>query len=312
MTGIGTDYSQLYRGMEYTNNHGIGAGKSDTIEAQQGANVIVELSGDGLTALEEYKGKTSLPAEPEREVSNNHIMTDYSHEFASRMPSIYGDKDSNGEYSIYNVFSVTDTANNMLNVYASIYDEIVKGYENGTRETYIEDKNAEGGYRKLTMEEELDELNKAYKDYAERFAANRDEHVIDILSAYEKQIAEIKAGRAGVANEASALLEKYKNDPVPEDFIDNVMKAAKDFVAQYKSRQIENGGIKSESATTNTDKVDREIESLKEEKQRLEQQLQATRDDDKKAKLQSELSKVEAELLQKDNDSYRNFSAEHY
>ena len=309
MTGIGTDYSQFYRGTEYINTYGSDTGKKDTIGARQGANVIVELSGDGLTALEEYKGKTSLSEEPAREVSNNHIMTDYSHEFASRMPSIYGDKDANGEYSVRNFSSVSDTANNMLNVYTSMYDEIVKGYEEGTRETYIEDKNADGGYRKLTMEEEIDELNKAYKDYAERFTANRDEHVIDILSAYEKQIAGIKAGREGVAGEASALLEKYKNDPVAENFVENVMRAAKDFVAQYNAKQTDKQDIKSESTSTNTDKVDREIESLKEKKQQLEQQLQAAWDDDKKAKLQKELNKIAAELSQKDNDTYRRQNA---
>lgn len=54
-------------------------------------------------------------------------MTDYNNEFASRMPSIYGDKDKGGNY-IRNFISVSDTANNMLKVYASLYDEIVKGY----------------------------------------------------------------------------------------------------------------------------------------------------------------------------------------
>ena len=119
-------------------------------------------------------------------IDNKPIMTDYNNEFASRMPSIYGDKDDEGNF-IRNFISVSDTANNMLKVYASLYDEIVKGYENGTRETYVEDENAEGGYRKLTMEEELDELDKAYKGYAERYEANRDNHVIEILSAHGKR-----------------------------------------------------------------------------------------------------------------------------
>ena len=35
--------------------------------------------------------------------------------------------------------SVADRANGYISAYASMYDRIVKGYENGTREIYVED-----------------------------------------------------------------------------------------------------------------------------------------------------------------------------
>ena len=62
---------------------------------------------------------------------------------------------------------------------------------------------------------------------------------------------------------------------------------------------------KAEECTTNTDAVDREIEKLKEEKRQLEQQIQAETDEKKVKALEKKLAQVEAELNQKNNDTYR-------
>ena len=65
-----------------------------------------------------------------------------------------------------------------------------------------------------------------------------------------------------------------------------------------------------EKCTTNTDKVDREIKNLKEQKQQLEQQIKAAAGDEEKVKaLEKELSQIESELSQKDNDTYRRQNA---
>lgn len=68
---------------------------------------------------------------------------------------------------------------------------------------------------------------------------------------------------------------------------------------------------KAKECTTNTDRVDREIEKLKEEKKQLEQQISAAAGDEKKAReLEKKLAQVEGELSQKDNDTYRRQNAE--
>ncbi len=69
-------------------------------------------------------------------------------------------------------------------------------------------------------------------------------------------------------------------------------------------------GNPEEKCVTNTDKVDREIKKLKEEKQQLEQQIQSAFGDEKKVReLEKKLAKVENELSQKDNDTYRRQNA---
>ena len=62
---------------------------------------------------------------------------------------------------------------------------------------------------------------------------------------------------------------------------------------------------KAEECTVNTDRVDQEIRKLREQKEQLEKSLQATEDPQKRAALEKQLSTMEAQLLQKDNDTYR-------
>ena len=64
-------------------------------------------------------------------------------------------------------------------------------------------------------------------------------------------------------------------------------------------------GKKEEICTGSTDKVDQEIEKLREKKKELEQQINAETDGGKIEALEKELSQVEQELSQKDNDTYR-------
>lgn len=57
--------------------------------------------------------------------------------------------------------------------------------------------------------------------------------------------------------------------------------------------------------TGNTDKVDREIEKLKQTQAQLEQKIAAAKEPKDKEALETQLAQVEAELKLKDNDTYR-------
>lgn len=59
-----------------------------------------------------------------------------------------------------------DFVENALTVYAQMYDEIKKGYADGTREVWIADKSAENEYRKATEAEEIAVLDKAMEFHA--------------------------------------------------------------------------------------------------------------------------------------------------
>ncbi|MCM1328174.1 MAG: hypothetical protein NC253_01920 [Ruminococcus sp.] len=65
---------------------------------------------------------------------------------------------------------------------------------------------------------------------------------------------------------------------------------------------------KSESCTCNTDRVDREIEKLREKQEQLEEELRST-EGEKAEQLKKQLESVSAELALKDNDTYRRQNA---
>ena len=74
-----------------------------------------------------------------------------------------------------------------------------------------------------------------------------------------------------------------------------------DFDGPEKSGSDKDG----QSCTCNTDKVDREIEKLKKQKQELEHQINRETDESKIEDLKAKLAQIEKELSQKDNDTYR-------
>lgn len=73
-----------------------------------------------------------------------------------------------------------------------------------------------------------------------------------------------------------------------------------EYIPEKKTKDPE-----AERCIANTDKVDREIEKLKKQKQELEQRLRTETDETKVKNLKSKLAQVENELRQKDNDAYR-------
>ena len=65
-----------------------------------------------------------------------------------------------------------------------------------------------------------------------------------------------------------------------------------------------------EVCIASTDKVDGEIARLKEKESMVAQQLRSSGDPARQDELEEELSRIEAELRQKDNDTYRRQNTE--
>ncbi len=137
--------------------------------------------------------------------------------------------------------------------------------------------------------------------------------------AVSKQDKTKEAEKAEEEKNAGQLIE-------PQDEYISSEKSEKKPTGLYRVEQDENGkrkifydnpkvsgdsqGKPAEKCVANTDKVDREIKKLKEEKQQLEQQIRSALGDEKKIReLEKKLAQVENELSQKDNDAYRRQNA---
>ncbi len=116
--------------------------------------------------------------------------------------------------------------NSLTKAYQDIYNDIVTGYENGTREVwtqnfdegadYIEFELEGKNYRfhKLTMEEELARLDEAYKKKAKDVAdkanlmINTEKMLEKVIPEYQEKMRQIAAQRAG--NDISEVDESLK------------------------------------------------------------------------------------------------------
>ena len=108
------------------------------------------------------------------------------------------------------------------------------------------------------------------------------------------------SGRYWLRKDEGGKPKIYFDDPeLAEDALDASDRDKKE--GPEKSGSDKNG----QSCTCNTDKVDREIEKLKKQKQELEQQINRETDESKTEDLKAKLVQIEKELSQKDNDTYR-------
>ncbi len=84
----------------------------------------------------------------------------YGNELTGEMEKLQGQR-TGGTYGI------EDQMEDFIRAYGNLYDEIVQGCRSGTRERYTEDENSETGFRKMTMEEELSGLDRAFQKMAD-------------------------------------------------------------------------------------------------------------------------------------------------
>lgn len=207
--------------------------KHEETELRQDSPIKVTISAEGIKSYKDSILKESG-------LTNGVIMTDYETMIGGRLPSAYGDRKENGEYE-KNYRSLEDKANDLLGAYASIYDEIVRGHEEGTREAYVADDSSETGYKKLSMQDEIDELNKAFVKKAEQFEARykNNKEAIEILEAHTEKVMKLSGERTSIAKGAKKELGRAKKEIVPDNIAEKLIGAAKSFAGVYSSQ---NGG----------------------------------------------------------------------
>lgn len=156
---------------------------------------------------------------------------DYGYKIQEEMVKLSENHSKKGTF-----LSVEDRADNYLKVYAKLYDDIVQGYEKGTREIYVPDGTENVNY-KLTKEDELSALDAAYKKSLEQFDMQQEinQHAHEIFKDHAEQISKIRGGER--ASRAIAYVEegsKRKEENVPENIGEKVLKAVDLFKQRYQ------------------------------------------------------------------------------
>ena len=130
-----------------------------------------------------------------------------------------------------NVVSTTDRANGYVAAYAELYDEIIQGYEAGTREIYVADEN---GTHKITRDEELSALDAAYKKTVDDFVTmeKTNQHAREIISEEMDKISKITSR----STLAATYIEEQKTrgeDEIPENLGEKMYEAIFSFKEKY-------------------------------------------------------------------------------
>lgn len=120
-------------------------------------------------------------------------------------------------------FSNEDKVDNIMEAYTSLYDEIVQGYENGTRGINVADENSESGYRTLTMQEEMADLDSAYESVVNTNVSIMEQNA-KVSMAFDKYYAKLQSIGAGRAELANAYADRTdKIEIVPEDAVEKMI-----------------------------------------------------------------------------------------
>lgn len=121
-----------------------------------------------------------------------------------------------------------------VRAYANLYDEIVQGYQDGTRERYVEDENSETGFRKMTMEEELSRLDRAFQKMADR---------ADAKEMIEGEFKRLRTeGGKGLSTNASKK-PQGTDENVPETTGQKMKRLAQEWRDAYKTSGSKESGM---------------------------------------------------------------------
>ena len=152
---------------------------------------------------------------------------DYGYEISKKAAELNKDAANAGQKAL----STTDRENSYVAAYAELYDEIVQGYESGTREIYVTDEN---GTHKLTKDEELSNLDAAYKKTVDDFVTmeTTNQHARGIIGEEMNKISKITTR----STLASAYIEEQKTrgkDEIPENLTEKMYGAITSFKEKY-------------------------------------------------------------------------------
>ena len=184
--------------------------------------VNVTTSKEGIESLKNG-GKAVRQKESIMQASKS-IGAGYGYRLSEETEKLKGQKESGGAYSL------SDKAEDYVRAYGNLYDEIVQGYKDGRMERYVEDGNSETGFRKMTLEEELAGLDKAFGRMADEAG------VKEMISGEFKRL----SSKAGSRQTAFADTNKK---PQGTDVPQKLMTLAQAWKDAYKVSGSKEGGM---------------------------------------------------------------------
>ena len=208
---------------------------SDALPMTDNQPVKVTISEEGLKNYREKitNGQSFEEVQEQRKLLlETKLSPDMNYKFtlSAKVNSLNEtDKEASGAKYLSN----EEKLDNIMEAYTSLYEEIVQGYEDGTRVINVADENSEKGYRTLTMQEELADLDNAYESGVNTTVSimEQNEKVSVAFEKYYAKIQSIGAGRAELANAYADRRDKV--EMMPENAVEKMISERDAWKAVY-------------------------------------------------------------------------------
>lgn len=213
--------------------------KKDASQPKEDSGVKISISQEGIESCRKQirekgisgrviaKGNKESMIRQAKQATSALSANAYGGELAGELEKLKGQRAGS-------TYSIADRVEDSVGAYGNLYDEIVQGYQNGTRERYVEDENSETGFRKMTMKEELNGLDRAFQKMADR---------ADIKEMIEGEFKRLRSERG---NSLSPDISKKPQESV-EDVTETAGQKMKRLVQEwrdaYRASGTKEGGM---------------------------------------------------------------------
>ena len=231
ISGIGSNYNQIGAATNYVQEKTTAKDTDRKMVKQPISLFITDEGKEHYRNIIQQSEQESYDAVIQRreQLKNEKIsLVDYEYEISRRAAQLNKGAADTGK----NVLSTADKADGYVKAYAQLYDEIVQGYEDGTRKIYVE---GVGGPRKLTREEELDALDVAYKKTVDNFVAmeQMNQHAREIIGEEAEKISRISKRTTTLASDFLKEQKARGLDKVPENLNEKMLSDVASFKEKY-------------------------------------------------------------------------------